>query len=86
MDGDNNFLVGENVVLVSLPPGLIDGLPDEDQRAIRAIVGKPVLLVGYDERGYAQLHFADPFDLQTNTYSHTHSIWVAPDFIQRCRA
>jgi hypothetical protein len=86
MDGDNNFLVGENVVLVSLPPGLIDGLPDEDQRAIRAIVGKPVLLVGYDERGYAELHFADPFDPQTNTYSHTHSIWVAPDFIQRCRA
>jgi hypothetical protein len=30
---------GETVVLMALPPGLLDGLPADDQRAIKAIVG-----------------------------------------------
>jgi hypothetical protein len=33
------------VLLKSIPPGRLDGLPQEDQNAIVAIVGKPVLLV-----------------------------------------
>jgi len=45
-----------------------------------------VTLVGYDEGGRAELHFADPFDVQTDEYSHTHKIWVAPEFIERYRA
>jgi hypothetical protein len=45
---------GENVILTAIPPRLLDGLPDEDRRAIRAIVGKPVLLVGNDEKGRAE--------------------------------
>jgi hypothetical protein len=36
---------GEMVVLTRIPPGLLDGLPQEDQNAIVAIVGKPVMLV-----------------------------------------
>ena len=74
---------GERVVLVSLPPGLLVGLPDEDQRAIKAIVGKPVKFLGYDEIGRAELEFDDPFDPRTENYSHTHSIWVEPEFIER---
>jgi len=77
---------GEMVELTSIPPGLLDGLPAEDQRAIVAIVGKPVLLVEYDEHGRAELHFDDPFDGRVGNYSHTHSIWVAPQFIERHRA
>ena len=43
---------GEMVLLKSIPPGLVDGLPQDDQNAIVAIIGKPVLLVGKrDERG-----------------------------------
>jgi hypothetical protein len=54
---------GEMVLLKSIPPGLLDGLPQEDQNAIMAIVGKPVLLVEYDDDdGRAELHFDDPFD------------------------
>jgi putative acetyltransferase len=68
--------VGENVVLVAVPPGLLDDLPEEDQRAIVAIVGKPVALIDWDEDGRAELHFDDPFEPRT-----THSIWVAPEFI-----
>ena len=74
---------GETVALTSSPPGLLNGLPQEDQNAIVAIVGKPVLLVGYDEDGRAELHFDDPFDIRTDEHSHTHSIWVAPEFIER---
>jgi len=70
------------VSLTSIPPGLLDGLPQEDQDAIMAIVGRPVLLVGYDEDGRAELHFDDPFDIRTENSSHTHSIWVAPEFIE----
>jgi hypothetical protein len=73
------------VLLKSIPPGLLDGLPQEDQNAIVAIVGKPVLLVEYDEDGRAELHFDDPFDGRADGYSHTHSIWVAPEFIERHR-
>jgi hypothetical protein len=71
------------VSLTSIPPGLLEGLPQEDQDAIVAIVGKPVLLVGYDADGRAELHFDDPFDVRTDDSSHTHSIWVAPQFIER---
>ena len=64
----------------------MQGLPQEDQNAIVAIVGKPLLLVGYDEDRRAALHFDDPFDGRAGEYSHTHSIWVAPEFIQRHQA
>ncbi len=68
---DGRPRAGERVVLVAVPPGLLDGLPDEDQRAITAIVGKPVKLCGYDDIGRAELSFDDPFDRRTEKYSHT---------------
>ena len=43
---------GEMVLLKSIPPGLVDGLPQDDQNAIVAIIGKPVLrrrFVGHGE-------------------------------------
>src|SRR6478752_613634 len=68
--------VGDKVVLVALPPGLLDGLPEEDQRAISAMVGKSVLLVGFDDFGRAELEFDDPFDARPGRHTHTHTIWV----------
>jgi hypothetical protein len=50
---------GERVVLTELPAGLVDGLPEEEQRAITAIIGEPVLLEGFDDDGRAELQFAD---------------------------
>lgn len=72
---------GTMVVLRELPPGLLDGLPAEDQRAIRAIVGQPVLLSAYDADGRAELEFSDPFYTQTEHSTLTHTIYVAPGFI-----
>jgi len=74
---------GEQVISLALPPGLLDGLPEEDQPAIIAMVGKPVTLVGYDEDERAELFFDDPF---THDSSHTHSIWAAPEFIAPVQA
>ena len=50
---------GDKVILKRLPPGLLDGLPEEDQLAIRDIVDKPVRLVSYDEDGRAEVEFTD---------------------------
>jgi hypothetical protein len=71
---DNKPRPGEMVTLTSIPPGLLDGLPEADQNAIAAIVGTPVLLAGYGEEGRAELHFDDPVDGRAGDYSHTHSI------------
>jgi hypothetical protein len=77
MTKNMSWRAGVHVVLVALPPGLLDGLPDEDQRAINAIVGKPIRFCGYDDIGRAELEFDDPFN------DSTHTIWVKPEFIQR---
>jgi hypothetical protein len=74
---------GEQIVLVAIPPVLLDGLPDEDQRAIAAIVGKPIPFLGYDDIGRAELEFDNPFDARTENFSHTHTIWVDPKFVGR---
>jgi hypothetical protein len=36
-------------LLKALPPGFLDDLPGEDQRALLAAAGKLVALSGYDE-------------------------------------
>jgi hypothetical protein len=76
---------GEQVILLALPRGFLDGLPDEDQRAISAMIGRPVTFVGYDEAGSAELYFDDPFEPPTDKSSLSHSIWVAPAWIRRIR-
>ena len=50
---------GDMVVLTAIPQGFWDDLPEEDQQAIREIVGKPVLLNEYDDAGRAELEFRD---------------------------
>ena len=65
----------EMVVLTAIPQGFLDDLPEEDQQAIREIVGKPVLLNEYDDAGRAELEFND-------RDGQTHFIFVAADFIK----
>jgi len=68
---------GQTVVLKALPPGFIDDLPDEDQRAISAMVGKPIMFNKYHRDGRAELEFADPF-----IQNSSHTMWVDPKFIK----
>jgi len=70
-----NPIPGDNVVLVEVTPGLLDGLPKEDQQAISEIVGKSVRLNEYDDRGRAELEFIDG-------EGTIHFIYVSPDFIR----
>jgi len=61
----------QKVILIALPPGFIDDLPEEDQRAISAMVGKPMILNKYDRDARAELEFADPYNEDSS-----HTIWV----------
>jgi len=81
MNGSIKPKPGDMVVLTAVPHGILDGLPEEDQHAITAIVGKPAMLVGYDDDGRAEISFDDPFDVRTDVYSNTHSVWVPPAFL-----
>jgi hypothetical protein len=65
---------GDTVILTEVPPGLLNDLPPEDQRAIAEVVGKPILLLEYDEDGRAELEFTDAHNV-------IHSIWVDPRYI-----
>jgi hypothetical protein len=62
-------------VLIRIPPGMLNDLPDEDHKAISEIVGKPILLREYDEVGRAVLEFSE----SNGTF---HSIYAAPEFIR----
>jgi hypothetical protein len=65
---------GQKVILTTLPAGFVDDLPEEDQRAVSAVVGTAILLVGFDDIGRAELEFQE----QDGTY---HKIFVAREFI-----
>ena len=65
---------GSMVVLRELPPGLIDGLPRDDQIAISDAVGKEVLLTEHDEDGRAEVEFTD-------AHGVIHSVYVDPSYL-----
>jgi hypothetical protein len=70
---------GERVVLEKLPPGLLDGLPEEDQRAISAIVGVPIRFSGFEDDGRLKLEFVE--DCGT-----IHSIYVDRQFVKAIKS
>jgi hypothetical protein len=70
---------GQMVLLVGLPPGFLNDLPEEDQQAIREFVGKPILLSEYDEDGRAALEFTEADGGTGRT------IYVDPSFIEAIR-
>jgi hypothetical protein len=59
---------GDPVLLLSVPPTLIAGLPEEDQQAIRSVVGKTVTFAGITY-GQAEVEFRD-------SQGEEHTIWV----------
>jgi hypothetical protein len=67
---------GDTVVLTDIPPELLDGLPPEDQQAITRLVGKPILLTGFDEDGRAELEIRD-------NGADFRFIYLSPEFIRK---
>lgn len=78
MRKENKPKPGDFVLLTKVPPGLLEGLPLEDQRAIRAVVGKPILLSEYDKDGRLELEFTD-------RKGTIHFIYVQPSFVSMPR-
>jgi hypothetical protein len=70
----SDFAPGDRVILTSAPASLLRGLPKEDQKAIRSIVGRPVVLAGLSY-GQAELEFTD-------ANGDDHTIWVEPALIR----
>ena len=66
---------GDKVILTGLPMGFVDDLPQEDQRAITAVVGTAISLTGFDEDGRAELEFVEPNGI-------FHTIYIAREFIR----
>jgi hypothetical protein len=66
---------GDSVIVTAVPAGFLDDLPNEDQQAINAVIGKPVLLKEYDDAGRAELEFTDD-------HGTIHLIYVHPSFIR----
>lgn len=50
---------GHWVTLCALPKGFVDDLPEEDQQAVTAVVGRRIRLNRYEEDGRAELEFTD---------------------------
>lgn len=42
-----DLVPGRSVILKDVPPGLLSGLPAEDQEAIKSMVGHPVTLLAF---------------------------------------
>jgi hypothetical protein len=66
---------GDSVVLTEAPPGLLEGLPKGDQRAISEAVGKPIRLIGFDDDGRAELELRDSDGI-------IHFVFVNPNVIR----
>ena len=71
----NNLTPGELVILISGIPDLISGLPVEDRNAIVDAAKRPILLVGYDDDGRAELSFTD-------ASGNEHFIYVKPSQVK----
>ncbi len=68
---------GDLVKLESVPSSLLEDLPEEDQVAIRNIIGHTVMFVGYSH-GQVEIEFKD----DSGSY---HSIWVDEKQIKRVK-
>ena len=66
---------GDKVVLKGLPAGFVDDLPEEEQLAILARIGRPIMLMGYDRDGRAKLEFMAKDD-------SIHTLYVDLKFIR----
>lgn len=73
---DKKPRVGDVVVLIEIPPGLLNDLPSEDQEAIREVVGKSIKLSGYEGDGRAELEFKD-------RGGTVHFVYVEPRYIRK---
>lgn len=69
-----NLQPGDLVIILAVPPTLLSGLPEDDQIAIRSVIGKPVKFAGL-AYGQAEVEFRD-------NNGDEHTIWIDADQIR----
>lgn len=69
------IMSGMRVRLIVAPPELLTGLPESDQAAIVAAVGKEMVVEEFDSYGHVELMFKDAQDT-------IHFIWVRPTAVE----
>lgn len=67
-------IAGDEVTLLEAPAALFNELPEEDQIAIKAQVGKKLKINEFDVHGNAELEFLDHADV-------THFIWLETKYL-----
>ncbi len=72
----NTINIGDHVKVIEIPEWLPEGLPEKDQIAISAQVGRVLIVEGFGEDGSVELEFIDDA-------KHIHTIWVAPNCLER---
>lgn len=66
---------GAKVFLLQIPPGFLNDLPIEDQRAIEVAARQSLTFVGYDDDGRVELEFTDSAGV-------FHFIYVDPIYVR----
>ena len=69
-----NLQPGDLVIIMSVPRTLLSGLPEDDQIAIRSVIGKPVKFAGISY-GQAEIEFRDD-------RGDEHTIWIDAEQIK----
>lgn len=69
---------GDKVIYLDAREHLLSGLPFSDQEAIKAQVGKEMMVEGFDNYGNVELEFLEEADAH-----HSHTIWVEPDCLKK---
>jgi hypothetical protein len=69
---------GDIVVVKRLPDGLLRGLPDNDQTAIRKCVGLTFAIVDFNPLDEAEIEFKD----ESNDF---HTIWIATNCLEKTK-
>jgi hypothetical protein len=68
---------GDSVKIVEIPAYLPLGLPQEDQYAIQAQVGKTLTILDFNQSGEAEFEFVD------EATGSIHTIWLSPYFLEK---
>lgn len=69
---------GGKVTYLEAREHLLRGLPVSDQKAIRAQLGKEMMVAGLDDYGNVELEFFEAEEIW-----HSHTIWVDPDCLKK---
>ncbi len=73
---DKPIAAGDSVKVIEIPALLPQGLPEEDQIAIHAQLGKVLIVQGFNQSGYVELEFVD-------VAGYIHTIWIGSHCLEK---